>query len=45
MELFKKSELTFDTAYKEAIAVEKALKNEDGSYKVLDKSVSQQRTI
>ena len=45
VELFKKSELTFDTAYKEAIAVEKALKNADGSHTVLDKSVLQQRTI
>lgn len=45
VELFQKSKLTFDVAFTEAVAREKALQNAEVSHKVLDKSISQQRSV
>lgn len=45
VELFKKTKLTFDTAFTEAVAREKAVQNADGLQKVLQMHDSQQRKV
>lgn len=45
IELFKKTELTFELAYKEAVARETAVSNAVGSQKVLGTKETQQRSV